>query len=244
MIAAIIGIYWAVKPPYTHIAAIAVIVATAIGFLDALKTTKEKEYAEEMLRHLARSLPPNMYWKDTVRRLITQLGRSKGYALQKNYFTGSSFDDPEAKTIFLFGSTNADDSRLKGVLVLTPGDYVELASLGKSRVKERLKELMFGQWEKELVKDDKESEEFGSRFAEAAAALYSLPRLGTGFKISLSSPADGKSLEARIGEVNLSFDKAKLDELVMDSPLVRTLKVARMIEKTDPALSKFLNLST
>src|SRR4030095_14831162 len=134
MIASICGIYFAEKPPYTHIAAVAVVVGTAIAFFDALKTAKEKEYAEEMLTHVAGSVPASRQWRDRVREMVTEVARSKGYALIKALATESDFYHPDAATLFLFKSTNPAECRLKGALVLTPDDYVKLAALGKGKV--------------------------------------------------------------------------------------------------------------
>jgi hypothetical protein len=243
MVAALIGIYFVEKKPYTHIAAVAVVVATIIGLVDAVKTVREKHYAEEMLRHLARSSPPSPYWKDEVRKMITEIGRPSGYALVRAYYTRTDYDDPEAATVFVFRSTNLTYSGVKGLLVLTPSDYVELASLGKQKVRARLREWMFGRWEKHPTKDDGSTEEFMERLGQTAAALYTLPNLKKGFNVSVRRSDDGKSITIQTGEAELSFPPGYLGQLLTLPPLERTVRVAQMIAKTEPRLNKYLNIS-
>jgi hypothetical protein len=244
MVAALIGIYFAQgKPFYRHIAATAVVIATIIGLLDAVRNVKDKAYTEEVLRHLARSLPPNTYWKDRVRRMIGDLAGAEGYALVKAYYTRSDFADPEASTILLFRSRDSENTALKGVLVITPSDYTELAALGREHVISRLRAMMLGEWELGPTKDDPSAESFEEHLTQTVVALYTLPNFGKAFKVSTRTPSNTKSIIIQTGEFTLAFDEPILQELSALPPLKRNVRVAQMIAKSQPGLNNYLGVS-
>ena len=47
LVAAVLGIYFAETPPFTHIAATAVIVATGIGIVQAVRAEREAAFIRE-----------------------------------------------------------------------------------------------------------------------------------------------------------------------------------------------------
>ena len=235
LVAAILGIYVAETPPYTHVAALCVAVATIFGIVQGLQADAEARFVQQVLSYLARSVPASSWWKEHVDDLIQKTGASRGFRLYKAYYDSSDPRDPEAHKIFLFKADQTGATSPGGVLVVTPGDYSQLSLVSKRDLPQEIAELMFGQWA------DGTAAAAAQRVVEAAVALYSLPRVGKGFRVASQPHGEGKPLVVETGTVRISFDGQPLMDFLRLPPLKRDLAVAKEIEKADPDLTKFLS---
>lgn len=234
LIAAVLGIYFAETPPYTHFAATAVIVATVIGIFQAVQAEREAAFIRETLSHLARSVPSSDWWRKKVNSLVQQVGRSQDLLLDRIVYDRSDFHDPEACSIFLFRSPTATGARPNGLLVLTPADYAELSLLRRDELKSAVTGLLLSESVGESL------DEFAGRISEVSAALYSVPRVGQGFKVALQINESSKAFVVTVGQVQLAFDTTAVQALLKLRPVERDLQIAREIEKFDVGLARYL----
>jgi hypothetical protein len=234
LVAAVAGIYFADRPPFTHIAAAAVVVAAAIGIIQALRAEREAAFVRATLAGLARSLPPSPWWKEKVNRLAEEIGKGHGYILQNTVYDRRDFRDPEACSILVFRSPPAKGATRNGLLVLTPRDYSDLSPLGKQELAPAVNQLLL------VAPPDSSRKALQRRIGEVAAALYAVPRVGQGFKIATQFDGTSGTLSVTLGHVHLSLDSAAVDRLIKMRPVERDLYVAGEIEKTDPALSHWI----
>jgi hypothetical protein len=234
LVASVIGIYFTDTPPFTHIAAAAVVVVTCFGIVQAFQGEREAAFVRETLAHLVRSVPPSHWWKDKVNSFVQQVARSQGYHLEKIVYDRSDFRDPDANSIFLFKSPTSEGEVRNGLLVLTPADYSELSLLRKDELETGVKSLLFAK------RTEDSSEAFAKRLSEVSAALYAVPRVGQGFRVAMQPHDASKPLVLEVGQVRLSFDSAAAHALLKQPPVLRHLSIAREIEKADANLSRYL----
>ncbi len=233
--AAVLGIYFAQKAPYTHIAAAAVVLAAVVGIVQASQEAAKAAFVKETLSRLARSVPPSEWWKDKVRDSIQKIAKIRGYSLHLLVFDASDPRNPEANSVFVFRSSSSPGKRPNGLLVVTPVDYAELSLLAKDELEEGVRELVHGRWGTASDADA------ASRICDTAAALYGVPRPGKGFKVEVRVHHAETPLTVGVGDVHLSFDLTAVGRLLDEPPIRRDLQVAEAIEKLDPGLSKYLN---
>ena len=168
-LAAVLGIYFTDTPPYTHVAAACVIAATIVGVVQGVQAAAEARFTQQILSNLARSVPASVWWKDKV--------------------DTSDPRDPEAHAIFLFESPKSGATRPGGVLILSPADYAELSLTSKRDLEGDIARLAFGEWA------TGEPAAVASRVSESAVALYSVPRIGQGFRVASQPFGDKAPIE-------------------------------------------------
>ena len=237
LVAAVLGIYYAERSPFTHIAAAAVLVATVVGIVQAFQAADEAAFVQQTLSHLARSTPPSSWWKEQVDRFIQTTASSQGYLLATVVFDNSNPRKPDTNTIFLFTSRASQTDRPSGLLVVTPADYAELSLFAKNELMREVQRLIFGRWGRTSARDA------ADRVCGAAVALYTVPRVNEGFKVVMMPHSDSAPLRIEVGPVQLSFDPATVAELLDGPPILRDLRIAEAIETADPLLSKYLKVS-
>lgn len=237
LVAAVLGIYYAERPPFTHIAVAAVLVATVVGIVQAYQAANEAAFVQQTLSHLARSTPPSGWWKDKVNKLIQTIGSSEGYLLTKIVFDSSDPDEPDAHSIFIFTSRTTQTERPNGLLVVTPSDYSELSLFAKNEFEKEVRRLVLGSWGGNSERDAAE------RICETAVALYTVPRVNEGFKVGMSPHSDSTPLRVEVGAVQLLFNPETVTELLGEPPIRRDLRIAEALEAADPLLSKYLKVS-
>jgi hypothetical protein len=143
LVAAVLGIYFAERSPFTHIAVAAVLVATIVGIVQAYQAANEAAFVQQTLSHLARSTPPSSWWKEQVDRSIQTIARSQGYLLTTVVFDNANPRKPDTNSIFVFTSRESQTDRPSGLLVVTPMDYAELSLFSKKELK---KEVNLSLW--------------------------------------------------------------------------------------------------
>jgi hypothetical protein len=235
LVAAVLGIYFAEKPPFTHIAAIAVLVATAFGIVQIFRAANEAAFLEQTVSYLARAVPIHYWWKKEIRRRIQNTCSLRGYSLCALLCDRGDPRDAQANSILKFKSSSSTDRT--GLLVLTPADYGRLAMFDKNEMPREIERLVFGQWGSGSNEDDAE------RIAETAEAIYSLPRINEGVKSRQMVHTASTPLVIELGAVRLSFDPATVGELLREPPIRRDLRIAEALEKVDSKVSRFLTVS-
>lgn len=234
LVAAVLGIYFVDTPPFTHIAAIAVVVATGFGVVQALQGEREAAFVRGTLAQLARSVPPSPWWKDKANSIVQRVARSKGYLFEKIVYDRPDFHDPKANSIFLFKSPTSEGGLMNGLLVLTPADYSELSLLRKDELETAVNSLLFEK------RTEDSAEAFAKRLGEVAAALYAVPRVDQGFQVAIQPHDSSKPLEIKVGQVRLSYDSTAVQALLKQPPVLRNLSIAHEIAKADVNLFRYL----
>jgi hypothetical protein len=195
LVAAVIGIYFAERQPFTHIAAIAVLVATAFGIVQIFRAANEAAFVEHTVSYLARAAPVHYLWKKEVRELIQKISSSHGYRLKRVWYDRQDERDPQASSILVFESLASKPNRPSG-LVLMPADYGQLALLGKKKMNQEIERLVSAQWSASL------DEDVAYRILETAEVLYTLPRLREGFKSAMQPHTGSTPLTIDWGQFN------------------------------------------
>ena len=237
LVAAVLGIYFAERPPFTHIAAIAVLVATAFGIVQIFRAAGEAEFVQQTVSYLARAVPVHYWWKKEVRKLTQKISSSRGYCLKRIVYSHHGEQDPQASSVLVFASLASDTDRPSGLLVLTPADYGQLAIFGKNKIKSEIERLVSGQW------GTGSEEDVANRILDTAEALYNLPRVNEKLEPDMLLHTASTPLVIDFGRVQLSFDPATIEELLSEPPIRRDLRIAEAVEKVDPSVSRFLTLS-
>jgi hypothetical protein len=233
-LAAVLGIYFTDTPPYTHVAAACVIAATIVGIVQGVQAAEEARFTQQILSNLARSVPASAWWKDTVDTLVQRVCRARGYLLYKKVFDASDPRDPEAHAIFLFESPKSGSTRPGGVLILSPSDYAELSLISKRDLEGDIARLAFGAWA------TGEPAAVASRVSESAVALYSVPRIGQGFRVASQPFNDNAPLVIETGHARMAFDGDELKQFLNMPPIERDLIVAQKLATIDTGLTKYL----
>jgi hypothetical protein len=230
LVAAVLGIFYAQKAPYTYIAAGAVAVACVVGIIQSYYQAREADFAQQILDHLARSIPPSPWWKERIQELVGSSARSRGFILRETWSNSSDPDDVDADTIFVFRSPAPSEDQVSGLLIVSPDQYSELATLARSRLKSGVDDLVHGKWS---TGSDMTP---ARRLARSAAALYGLAHFGSGgFPVKLHINGEDSSATITVGNVDLAVDKAFLDQLCQKPAIIRDLTIARTLERLDPA---------
>ena len=235
LVAAVLGIYFAQRPPFTHIAATFVVAATAFGIVQIFRAANEAAFLEQTVSYLARAVPIHYWWKKEIRRRIQTACSLRGYSLSALLCDRNDYRDPQANSILEFKSPASSD-RPSGLLVLTPADYGRLAVFGKNAIPREIERLVSGRWGTGSDEDDAE------RIAETAEAIYSLPRINEGMKARHTVHTASTPLIIELGSVRLSFDPATVADLLREPPIRRDLKIAEAVEAVDPSVSRFLTI--
>jgi hypothetical protein len=236
LLAGVLGIYFAQEPPYTHIAAGAVIVATIIGIIQTTQDAKDAAFVKQTLSHLVKSIPPSLWWKAKVNELVIKISKSEGYHCRSAVYTRSDPGDPEADCILLFYK-KTEDVEPAGLLVLTPSDYSDLSSLEVRKLEDGVKHLLFG------VLGATSAALVAERVTDTLAALYALARFGQGFKIVTKPLGANNPLTVEVGNARFEFKAPEVERLVQMPPIERDLFLARELEKVEGNLSRFLKES-
>jgi hypothetical protein len=232
--AAVLGIYFTDTPPYTHVAAACVIAATLVGVVQGVQAAEEAKFTQQILSNLARSVPASAWWKDKVDTLVQRICRARGYLLYKKVFDASDPRDPEAHAIFLFESPKSGSTRPGGVLILSPSDYAELSLTSKRDLDSEIANLVFGEWAR------MEPATIAHRVTESAVALYSVPRIGKGFRVASQPFSDAAPLVIETGHARMSFHGDELKQFLNMPPIERDLEIARKLAGIDAELTKYL----
>ena len=106
LVAAVLGIYFAEKKPYTHIAAGAVGIATIAGIFLTIESDRDAAFTRQTLSNLARSVPPSFAWRERVRQAVQDAAATRDYHLYQVVYDKADFHDPDATAIHFFRSSS------------------------------------------------------------------------------------------------------------------------------------------
>jgi hypothetical protein len=233
--AAIVGIFYAHKEPYSGIAAGAVSIACAIGIVQAYRQAREAAHTKSILSNLARSSPPSPQWKDKVRELVRLSARSHGFVLRTMRFTTSDPDDPNADAICVFGSLNGSSPEVTGVLVITPEDYAELSTLPEQRLTPAIEQLVYGA----ITSDSSDLLEMGT-LENSVVAFYRLAKYGEGgFRVEASFDEASGAITIRAGDMDVTFARDELTKLCATPAILRDLRIAKTVQEREPSLARY-----
>jgi hypothetical protein len=237
LVAVVLGIFFAEQQVYPPMAAISL--PTGAEMNQDIAYDRDVTLINQLASSLARSIPTTWQWRERVRAIVQKRAATKGYRVYKALYDKPDYPDPDARAIFLFKSPESVTSEPHGLLVLTPEDYSALSVLEQT-VEAEVDQRLFSRWEMEHGRDANSLEAFGNHVLDIASVLYAQPRIDQEFRVAMKPPHGGAPLIVECGDLQLSLDSTRINQLLEQPAVERDLRIAEMIEKLAPEISTYL----
>jgi len=236
--AVVVGTYVALPKPDRQKGAVSV--PTKAGINQSIPSDGDEKSLRLISSSPGRSVRSSWQWRERVRAVVQQTAATRDYRLYKALYDKPDYPDPDARTIFLFKSSESTNPAPHGLLVLTPEDYVELSVLDKAGFEAEIDQRLFGRWPLATGQNADALTAFGQHVLDITSVLYAQPRIDQEFGVSMQPPHDGAPLVMECGDLHLSLDRSTLERILQLPAIERDLQIAELIEKMAPEISAYL----
>lgn len=238
LLAVVMGMSFLLFNKKIHQPAVSVLIEKSLN--DALSSPEDKASVRLVVSPPAGTVRPSWQWRERVRAVVQQTAAKNDYRVYQALYDKPEYPDPDARTIFLFQSPEANRPLPHGLLVLTPKDYIELAVLDQTALEAAIHQWLFGQWAINQGRDADARAAFGQHVLNLASILYAQPRMEQEFPVSMQLPLGEAPLIVECGDLYLSLDSTLVNRLLDQPALERDRAIAKIVEELDPQITPYL----
>ncbi len=218
----------------------AVSVPIEAGINQAIPSDSDEKSLRLIPSSPGHSVRSSWQWRERVRAVVQQTASTRDYRLYKALYDKPDYPDPDARTMFLFKSSESTNPAPHGLLVLTPEDYVDLAVLDETIFEDEIDQRLFGPWAADHGQDAEALAAFSQHVLNLVSILYAQPEIDQECRIAMVPPHREAPLIVECGERRLSLDRSLMKRLFQQPAMDRDRHIAEMVEKVDPKISPYL----